>query len=84
YQYKSSVFESAEEKYRGINLRFVTKDFIDFSRSFERVKLELAKGNSELPNPATFSLVTKLAFPEQPTVLPVAKRLLMRHLSAAA
>lgn len=84
YQYKSSVFESAEEKYRGINLRFVAKDFIDFSRSFERVKLELAKTNSDLPNPATFSLVTKLAFPEQPTVLPVAKRLLMRHLSAAA
>lgn len=84
YQYKSSVFESAKEKYRGINLRFLANDFIDFSRSFERVKLELAREHADLPNPATFSLVTKMAFPEQPTILPVAKRILMRHLSTAA
>ena len=84
YQYKSSVFESAEERYRGINLRFIDKDFIDFSRSFERVKMELARVNKALPNPATFSLVTKMAFPEQPTILPVAKRMLMRHLGTAA
>ncbi len=84
YQYKSSVFESTKEKYRGINLRFIANDFIDFSRSFERVKLELARENTALPNPATFSLVTKMAFPEQPTILPVAKRMLMRHLSTAA
>lgn len=84
YKYKTSVFESAKERYRGINLRFITKDFVDFSRSFERVKLELAKGNQDLPNPATFSLVTKMAFPEQPTILPVAKRMLMRHLGSAA
>lgn len=84
YQYKSSVFESAKERFRGINLQFIANDFIDFSRSFERVKLELAREHTDLPNPATFSLVTKMAFPEQPTILPVAKRMLMRHLSAAA
>lgn len=84
YRYKTSVFESAEERYRGINLQFVAKDFVDFTRSYERIKLELAKTNNELPNPATFSLVTKMAFPEQPTILPVAKRMLIRHLSAAA
>ncbi len=84
YAYKTSVFESAEERYRGISLRFLTKDFMDFSRPFERIKLELAKGNKQLPNPATFSLVTKMAFPEQPTILPLAKRMLMRHLGTAA
>lgn len=84
YQYKTSVFTRASEKYRGINIRFLTKDFIDFSRTFEHVKLDLAKENKYLPNPATFSLVTKLSFPEQPTVLPIAKRMLMRHLSTAA
>lgn len=84
YQYKTSVFVRASEKYRGINLRFLTKDFIDFSRTFEHVKLDLVKENKDLPNPATFSLVTRLSFPEQPTALPIAKRMLMRHLSAAA
>lgn len=84
FKYKTSVFESANERYRGINLEFVSKDFVNLTRTFEKVKLELANRDKYLPNPATYSLVAKMSFPEQPTILPVAKRLLMRHLSQAA
>ena len=84
YRYKTSVFEGAHEKYRGLSFKHIANDFIDFSRTFEKVKLELARYHDDLPNPATYSLVTKVAFPEVPTVLPVAKRLLMRHIAMAA
>jgi len=84
YKYATSVFESSTEKYRGIHMHFVSKDFVDFSRSYEQVKVDLSKTDTTLPNPATYLITYKMKFPEEPTVLPIAKRLLMRHLGPAA
>ncbi len=84
YKYQTSVFESSREKYRGINIEFVANDFTDITRPVERVKMDLSRQNSDLPNPATYVVTYKLGFPHKSTVLPVAKRLLMRHLSQAA
>ena len=83
YRYQTSVFESADEKYKGLQIQYISNDFVDFSRSFEQVKIDLTKADSSLPNPAAYLITYKMGFPEEPTVLPVAKRMLMRHLSAA-
>ncbi len=83
YRYQTSVFESADERYKGLQMQYITNDFVDFSRSFEQVKIDLTKTDSSLPNPAAYLITYKMSFPEEPTVLPVAKRMLMRHLSAA-
>lgn len=81
YRYAVSVFESSNEKYRGISTTYVGDEFQDFSRTYEKIKLDLAKRFSDLPNPASFLAVSKLSFPKSQTLLPIAKRLLIRYVS---
>lgn len=81
YRYNVSVFENSNEKFRGISTTFITNDSYNFSRTFENIKLDLAKRYRELPNPASYLIVSKLTFPERETILPVAKRMLIRYVS---
>ncbi|RJP72975.1 MAG: hypothetical protein C4539_02545 [Ignavibacteriales bacterium] len=46
------------------------------------LKISLAKGNNNLPNPAAFKLECELDFPFEETILPIAKRLLAKKLAA--
>lgn len=82
FRYQLSVFEGAEEKYRGINTTFLTRDFQDLSRTFEQIKLDLVRKFKELPNPATFLVMSKIHFPLPQTLLPVAKRIVVRQLAS--
>ncbi len=84
FQYQITVFESANEKYRGINTVFVKDVKNKIGRSFEQIKLELVKTRKELPNPATFLINVDIYCPLKETVMPIAKRLLVKHLSVAA
>jgi len=52
---------------------------VESPNSWKRALLEL---NPDLPNPATFFLNVDLAFPYEETVLPLAKRRLLRYLAA--
>ncbi|WP_421878226.1 hypothetical protein [Marinoscillum sp.] len=81
YRYQMSVLEHSNETFRAISTTYVGNDFQDFSRSYEQIKLDLAKRFWELPNPATFLVISKMKFPLPQTVLPVAKRLLVRKLT---
>lgn len=81
FRYQLSVFENTEENFRGISTSYVQDDFKDLSRSFEQIKIDLARKFRELPNPATYLIVSKLNFPLPQTLLPVAKRLLVRLIS---
>lgn len=81
YRYQLSVFERADEKYRAMNTTFIADDFKDISRTFEQIKLDLVRRFKELPNPATFCVVSKLRFPLPQTILPVAKRIILRRLA---
>lgn len=80
FRYQLTVFESADEKYRGISTTFIANDFQDISRTFEQIKMDLVRRFRELPNPATFLVMSKMKFPLPQTILPVAKRLLVRRI----
>ena len=81
YRYALKIFENSSEKFRGIETRFVDeKQYKKFS-NLENEKLHLAKKFQDLPNPATFLLTTKDKFPFEETLLPVAKRYLVRYIS---
>lgn len=84
FRYQLSVFENADEKYRSLTTTYVSEDVKDITRSFEQIKLDLIKRFKELPNPATYLIMSKLKFPVPETLLPVAKRLLVRTISGAA
>lgn len=83
YRYQMTFFEHAEEKFRSISTEFVMNEMKAVSKTYESMKISLIKRIKELPNPATYLAVSKLKFPLEETVLPVAKRMLVRHLSFA-
>jgi hypothetical protein len=52
--------------------------------TYENIKAELLRNKKDLPNPAVYSIETELSFPISETLLPVAKRSLVRYISKAA
>ncbi len=84
YRYQMTFFEHADEKYRSISTEFISNQMKSLSNTFENIKVGLAKTITQLPNPATFLAISKLKFPLEETVLPVAKRMLVKHLALAS
>jgi hypothetical protein len=81
YRYQMTLFEHANEHYRSVSTHFVGNEFKGLSKSYENIKLALARNFTDLPNPATYLAVSKLKFPLNETILPVAKRMLVREIS---
>ncbi len=84
YQYQVTLFESQHEKYRGIHTTYVT----DYERHFvyntpEAIRRDLIHTRKELPNPAVYHIESDMTFPLEHTLLPLAKKTLIRTLSLA-
>lgn len=84
YQYRLSFFEKHDEKYRAIRTEYVNEWERNIVNSYENIKAELLRKKKDLPNPAVYSIETELTFPVSETLLPVAKRSLVRYISKAA
>ncbi len=84
YRYHTTIFGNSADEYRGLNLNYIYKEKRSLSNTYEKIKLNLIKEFHDLPNPATFLILSKLKFPFTPTLMPVAKRLLVKHVSKAA
>lgn len=84
YHYKITVSYQAEEAYRTIQTQQVDEASWSLSNSFEQIKKNLIHTNQELPNPATYLAISKEVYPLKPTLLPIAKRLLVQHIGQAA
>jgi hypothetical protein len=83
YYYQISIFENQHEKFRGINVKFLHNYSTSISLTYEKVKYKLMEENSKLPNPATYAVEFKESFPLSETMLPIAKRSLVRYISVA-
>lgn len=81
YHYRLSIFEKHDEKYRSIKTRFIDHWVRSFTSTYEHIKSELIRHHRDLPNPAVYSIETELNFPVEETLLPVAKRRLVRFIS---
>lgn len=81
YQYQLTFFEQSNESFRGVHTQFLKREEKTLSNTFEQIKLKLMKKFTALPNPATFAVVSKQFFPLPETLLPIAKRLLVRNIS---
>lgn len=84
YHYRLSIFEKHDEKYRSIRTLFIDNRRRSISSTYENIKSELIKKWKDLPNPAVYAIETSLTFPVDETLLPVAKRSLVKFISAAA
>ncbi|MBX9853139.1 MAG: hypothetical protein K2X86_15455 [Cytophagaceae bacterium] len=82
YEYQISIFESADEKYRGVHTSYIENFRKGMGTTFESLKLDLIKRYKKLPNPATYLINADIHAPFHESVLPVAKRLLVKHIYA--
>jgi hypothetical protein len=84
YQYSLSFFEKHNEKYRSIKTEFIAGWERNFINTYEQIKSELIRYRTHLPNPAVYGIETELSLPVEETLLPIAKRSLVKYLSDAA
>lgn len=84
YRYEVQIFQQDEERFGGINLEFLEYQPLSIMNTCENIKLHLVKKYRDLPNPATFWLLSKLDCPLEETLLPVAKRQLVRKVLSSA
>lgn len=84
YQYRLTIFEKHDEKYRGIKTSYVDKWYRGITSTYEHIKVDLIRNKSDLPNPAVYALEASMHFPVEETLLPVAKRFLVKYISTAA
>lgn len=84
YQYRLSIFEKHDERYRSIRTEFIADWQRTLVNTYEHIKSELIRHKKELPNPAVYSIETNLSYPIEETLLPIAKRSLVRYISTNA
>lgn len=84
YYYRLSIFEKHDEKYRSIKTSFVAEWQRNFVNTYENIKTELIRNKTELPNPAVYSIETDLSYPLEETLLPIAKRSLVKYITENA
>jgi hypothetical protein len=81
YRYQITVFEGPAEKYRAIHTTLIDRIRKGLTTTYENVRLMLVNKNREFANPATYLINSRYTFPMEETLLPVAKRLLVRYVN---
>jgi hypothetical protein len=81
YHYRLSIFEKHDEQYRAIKTSYITEWQRSIVNTYQNMKYSLIKEKKELPNPAVYTIEAKLSFPVEETLLPIAKRCLVRYIS---
>lgn len=84
YQYRLSIFEKHDERYRSMKTVYVDEWRRSLFYTYEQLKSELIRQRRDLPNPAVYCIETDLQYPIEETVLPIAKRSLVKYISTAA
>ena len=84
YHYRLSFFEKHDERFRSIKTAHLDNCQRTMANTYEQIKRELIRNHRDLPNPAVYSIETELSFPVEETLLPIAKRSLVKFISLAA
>jgi len=83
YEYRINQFVTSGEGFRGIYFKFMQSIRRGFGDTFESIKLGLIRAYQKLPNPATYLLQAPRPYPFKATIMPVAKRLMLRTVSVS-
>lgn len=83
YYYQITLFENVQEKFRAIHARHMFSYNISITNTYEQIKYNIIENNTRLPNPATYVIEFKQSYPLPETMLPVAKRSLVRFIATA-
>jgi hypothetical protein len=84
YHYRLLFFEKKDEKFRSMKTSYINQLQRSFVNTYETIKYDLIKKRQDLPNPAVYSIETSLTFPVEETLLPIAKRSLVKFITVSA
>ncbi|KAA2243698.1 hypothetical protein F0L74_14560 [Chitinophaga agrisoli] len=84
YEYRLTIFERHDEKYRGIHTQYIEAYQKDLVHSCEHIKTILIRQRRKMPNPAVYHVHTRLVVPLDETLLPIAKRCLVKYIATNA
>ncbi len=82
YEYQVTIFDNPAGNYRGIHAHYVTSFAKKPWNSYESFKPELIKSFPKFPSPATYVIESKQRVPEAETLIPIAKRSLVKYLAS--
>ncbi len=82
YQYRLSIFEKHDERFRSIKTSLVDTMQRSIVYTYESLKTDLIKSRTGFPNPAVYSIETELSLPVEETLLPIAKRSLVKYIGS--
>jgi hypothetical protein len=80
FEYKITIFESTHENYRGIHTKYLETMPKNIHNTFENIKLEILRKHADSHNSTTYLAYSKLECPLNSTLLPIAKRQLVKSL----
>lgn len=82
YYYAVTLFEHSNDKYRAIKMDYLDSWAANIINTYMQVKKDIIHTNRLLPNPAVYSIESALDVPFAETLLPIAKRMLMKYITA--
>ena len=80
FEYQITIFDQPTERYRAIGVQYVNSFEKTLRNTYENIKSDLLRYNKNLPNPATYVIESALTLPFEDTLLPLAKRTLVKYL----
>ncbi len=81
YYYKVKQFKLAKDNMKGITAKYLASFKRRLTNTYESIKKELVKNYHEhFTSPASYAIESPFNFPENETLLPIAKRVLIRHI----
>ena len=80
YNYSITLFEHQKAKYKGIKLEYIDSRVKNLANTYEQIKIDVIRSIRTLPNPAVYKMEFPLSIPFNETLLPVAKRVLVKHI----
>ncbi|HXS37121.1 MAG TPA: hypothetical protein VN721_10505 [Flavipsychrobacter sp.] len=80
YAYNITLFEHQSARYKGIHLQYVDSWIKSITNTYEQIKKDIVRAIRTLPNPAVYSVESSLSVPLDETLLPIAKRMLVRYI----
>ncbi|MDN4164140.1 hypothetical protein QWY31_01440 [Cytophagales bacterium LB-30] len=84
YRYQVSLFQGAQDTFRGLHTTFIEEVRRSISRTYEQIKAQLVRQFTDMPHPATYVIRARHPYPYEETIFPMAKRLLVRYVSVRA
>ncbi len=81
YNYSITLLEHKDARYKGIRMEYMDSRTKNLANTYEQIKLDIIPSYIMLPNPAVYMVEYPMLVPLNETLLPVAKRLLVRDIT---